>query len=397
MMDTATLSRPISAPFNGHGQRHEAGTPQHYGVSEEEYKLFRSSGFLVVRGLVSQEDVAELRGHTQDMMQGRLPEQGDLPEFDADSEAVAADLRKRDRGEEKTARFLFKPKEDLSPQEKAAQFLRIHMLHRELALHERYLLHPRVLDVVEALVGPDVMAMQSMLFLKPPGSAGQGWHQDSFYIPTTPDTLIGAWITIDDADEYNGGLWFAKGSQVEPVHPPCPGEAFYGFGDKQLKGIKGAAGVSVPDDTKNSLAAVGATYDNVLAPVKAGDVVFFGGHVLHRSKQNVTSDRFRRSFVGHYANARSFTAWGHDKGHPHLSREETIDPATGATNASHILARGDTHLGFQRPRFGTPCAALLTKEERKRAMEEVVERMRAADGGLLGCGIAENVGGVDED
>ena len=36
------------------------------------------------------------------------------------------------------------------------------------------MLHPRVLDVIQALVGPDVLAMQSMLFLKPPGGSGQG-------------------------------------------------------------------------------------------------------------------------------------------------------------------------------------------------------------------------------
>ena len=41
-----------------------------------------------------------------------------------------------------------------------------------------------------------------------------------------------------------------------------------------------------------------------------GDVAFFNGHVLHSSKKNWTTDRFRRSFVGHYCNARSFTQWG---------------------------------------------------------------------------------------
>jgi phytanoyl-CoA hydroxylase len=28
------------------------------------------------------------------------------------------------------------------------------------------------------------------------------------------------------------------------------------------------------------------------------------------------------------------------------------------SNGSHILARGDTHLPYARPLFGTPCAAL---------------------------------------
>src|SRR6202034_1217161 len=99
------------------------------------------------------------------------------------------------------------PPENLSAEEKADFFLRIHMLHRQLELHERYLLHPRVLDVLEAIIGPDVLALQTMLFLKPPGKPGQGWHQDSYYIPTFPDSLCGAWIAIDDVDEINGAMW----------------------------------------------------------------------------------------------------------------------------------------------------------------------------------------------
>ena len=74
------------------------------------------------------------------------------------------------------------------------------------------------------------------------------------------------------------------------------------------------------------------------ASAEPGDVVFFGGHILHRSLANTTTDRFRRAFVGHYANARSYTDWG-------------------GGNATHILARGRTHLPFAQPCFGTPCAA----------------------------------------
>ncbi len=58
-----------------------------------------------------------------------------------------------------------------------------------------------------------------------------------------------------------------------------------------------------------------------------------------------SEDRFRRSFVGHYANARSYTAWN-------------------GGNAAQILARGDTHLPFATPRFGTPCAATLPAAQR---------------------------------
>ncbi|MBC8136998.1 MAG: phytanoyl-CoA dioxygenase family protein [Fibrella sp.] len=348
-----------------------------YRVSAEEYRAFRRDGFLIVRGLVSCEDIAELRQHTEDLMQGKLPEQNRrMPERDITG----------DHGV--TVQGLEAPPEHLSPEEKAQYFLRIHMLHRKLELHERYMLHPRVLDVLEVLIGPDVLALQTMLFLKPPGKPGQGWHQDSYYIPTLPDTLCGAWIAVDDCDELNGAMWFAKKSNTEPVYPPADG---YGFGETKISDIAYVSQTSNPDDAVNELAPVADRYDQVLVPAKAGDVVFFGGHVLHRSKKNFTPDRTRRSFVSHYCNARSFTQWGANlDGDPATRGEDphdapVIDPETKATNGSHILARGDTHLAFARPRFGTPCAAVLPAAERKAQSEFVLAMMADMESGMMGA------------
>ncbi len=333
-----------------------------YAVSVNEYIKFKQDGFLVVRGLVSQAEIAELRQHTEDLMQGRLPEQTkQMAEGSQPTSAIAV-------------QGLEAPPAHLSPEEKVQFFLRIHMLHRRLELHERYLLHPRVLDVLEVLTGPDILALQSMLFLKPAGKPGQGWHQDSYYIPTHPDTLCGAWIAIDDADEQNGAMWMAKGSNAEPVYPPREG---YGHGDA-IDGITQVTGVSDPDDTQNDLSKIADRYDQILVSAKAGDVVFFGGHILHRSKKNYTTDRVRRSFVGHFCNARSFTQWGSDSA-------ETVDPATGGTNAAHILARGDTHLPFARPLFGTPCAALRPAEERRQQSQHAAAMMGDMDSGLMGA------------
>lgn len=308
-------------------------SPPPYKVSIDEYRRYRRDGYVVIRGLVPPEDIAELVAHTEDLMQGRLPQQRpDTPE--------------RER--------LPRPADNLSPLEKAQFVARIHMLHRKLPLHERYLLHPRVLDVLETLIGPDVLALQTMLFLKPPGSQGQGWHQDTFYIPTHPDTLIGAWIAIDPCDEFNGAMWMAAGSHVEPVYPP---KAEHWYGDRQLPGVPEVAHVSDTDDARNQLSPIADRYPQLIVAAQPGDVVFFHGHVLHRSKTNVTTDRFRRSFVSHYCNARSFTQWGTGWEVQEGTGPARNDPVTGLNNASHILARGDTHLPYAQPRFGTPCAA----------------------------------------
>jgi hypothetical protein len=289
-------------------------TRERYRVSVAEYVRFHEQGFLVVRGLLNEAEVAELRRHGDDLVFGRI----DVPGLEP-------------------------PTPGMSVEEIERRYLRVHMLHRHLEVEERYLLHPRVLDVLEALIGPDVMAMQTMYFVKAPGGAGQGYHQDSYYIPTYPDTLCGAWIAVDPADEVNGCLWLTPGSQNEPIYPT---EDRVGQNHANLHDLAVVENVSDMDTEVNTLSRIAARYEGREVPAVAepGDVVFFGGHILHRSHPNRSPDRFRRALVCHYANARSFTMWG--------SKDRRAP-----SNDLHILARGLTHLPFGLPRFGTPCAA----------------------------------------
>lgn len=131
---------------------------------------------------------------------------------------------------------------------------------------------------------------------------------------------------------------------------------------------------SATDETANTLSRVAARYPGAEMPavMDPGDVAFFGGHVLHRSHQNHSATRFRRSFVGHYANARSFTLWDHGYG-----------DGTG-TNDKHILARGDTHLPYAQPRFGTACAANTPEWRGPTLNGGTSMRATMADGDMMG-------------
>jgi hypothetical protein len=84
-----------------------------YRVSAAEYIRFRHDGVLAVRGLVAPADIAELKRHTEDLMQGKLPEQN---------------IRMRDRDVTKdggvTVHGLEAPPEHLPPAQKAQYFLR---------------------------------------------------------------------------------------------------------------------------------------------------------------------------------------------------------------------------------------------------------------------------------
>src|SRR5438270_13482144 len=88
----------------------EAGPAREYAryrVSVAEYVRFRADGFLVVRGLVPLEDVEELRHHSEDLMYGRVSVPGMEPPVGATREEIER------------------------------RYLRIHMLHRALEIHER--------------------------------------------------------------------------------------------------------------------------------------------------------------------------------------------------------------------------------------------------------------------
>jgi hypothetical protein len=286
-------------------------TIERYSVTVAQYRAFRSAGFLVVRGLVLPRHIDELRSFTEDAMAGRIELDGVAPPT---PDMTRADLERR--------------------------LLRVHMLHCSNELCERYLLYPRVLDVVQALQGPDVAALQTMLFFKGPGALGQGFHQDSFYIPTFPDSLIGAWIAIDRADEDNGCLWMCPGSQFEPIYPPANGHGYGDWGLHDIDEVENVGGhCNDDDDPSNTLKPIAEAYTEASCVMEPGDVAFFGGHVFHRSLSNRTENRTRRAFVNHYCNARSFTPWR-------------------GGNEHHILARGNTNLPFAKPKFGTPCAAL---------------------------------------
>jgi phytanoyl-CoA hydroxylase len=257
-------------------------------VTVEQYVDYHEQGFLIVRGLLEPEEVHELLHHVDDLLEGR-----------------------------------------------------VHMLHRRLPVHERYMLHPRIVHVVAALIGPDVLALQTMLFLKRPGSGGQGYHQDSFHIITEPDTLIGAWLALDRADTENGCLWVAAGSHHEPVYPDADEQAGHG-GTLLLADIPSITGADDPDASRNGLTPIAAKYAGREQPavLDPGDVVFFHGHLLHRSHANRSATRSRRSFVAHYCNARSYVPW---------DDEPLADGEMG--NARHILARGDSHLPYAEPQF----------------------------------------------
>lgn len=75
---------------------------------------------------------------------------------------------------------------------------------------------PAILDIVEDLLGPNVVCWATHYFCKLPGDdKGVSWHQDCTYWPLTPTKTITVWLAIDDADKENGCMEVVPGSHLQ--------------------------------------------------------------------------------------------------------------------------------------------------------------------------------------
>jgi len=155
--------------------------------------------------------------------------------------------------------------------------------HRVNAVAKQYMLHPRVLQVLEAVFGEPALAAQSMLYFKPPSARGQALHQDDYYLKTSPGRCVAAWIALDPSDEGNGGMMVVPGSQDTAVL--CPHEA-----DPRVSFTRDE--VDLPEGLRPETVRLAA-----------GDVLFFHGTIIHGSYPNTSQDRFRRAYIGHYVAA----------------------------------------------------------------------------------------------
>jgi len=80
--------------------------------------------------------------------------------------------------------------------------------------------HPDILDIVEQVIGPDIIMWGSQVFSKP---AGDGmaipWHQDGQYWPMRPLATVTVWVAVDPATVENGCLRVIPGTHEDGLMP----------------------------------------------------------------------------------------------------------------------------------------------------------------------------------
>jgi len=216
------------------------------------------AGYYVARGLFSKEEVENIRETFMAQNQ-----EGPVPGL---SEVVGG------RGE-------------YTPDDPLAFYPRMMQphFHPEYAvgpLAKRYMLDARLYPYLKAFMEDEPVAVQSMFYFKPPKARGQELHQDNYYLRVKPGTCMAAWLAIDDADFENGGMKVVPGSQDLEIVCPAQADPRTSFTTDFVAPPEGLEAVHVD--------------------LKAGDVLFFNGSIIHGSSPNISDTRFRRSLIFHY-------------------------------------------------------------------------------------------------
>jgi len=232
---------------------------QEFMMDKAQIETYKTDGYVTVSGLFSTEEVERYRDHYMEMRLCQNRDEG----IDMNS----------DTGD---------------PLRIYARLMQLHY-HDPISLG--WLLNPRIGECLTALCGKEPYAVQTMVYFKPAGARGQALHQDQFYLRVQPGTCIAAWMALDDCDVENGCLEVVPGTQNIPV----------------LCSVEADPHTSFTTDTV--ILPEGMTPVPVI--MKAGDVLFFNGQLVHGSTPNTSKDRFRRALIGHYieAQAEQVSAW----------------------------------------------------------------------------------------
>lgn len=134
---------------------------------------------------------------------------------------------------------------------------------------------PRVLDVIESLIGPDILMWTSTFFIKEGNSPSYAaWHQDGTYFGHEPAEQVCAWIALTEASEEAGCMEVLSAGG----HPTQKHHRVLGL--KNSINRAGQAIVETLDDSRP-----------VAMPLKAGEFSLHHTFCIHRSAPNRTGQR----------------------------------------------------------------------------------------------------------
>ena len=254
-------------------------------LSSDQLDLFQRNGYLVVEQVLDDSDLVPLEREYAallDDMAKRLYEQGEI-------DSAYAELDFAERFAKVVAQYpeCIDQMNISLPLDNGDIDADHYRAHTGPAVFE-LLRNPRVLDVVESVIGPEIASSPvQQMRIKPPlaklvednvahsGVGNTTWHQDTVAVLDEADDTnqVTVWIAVTDADEENGCLVSIPGSHLEGAHRHVPGE--------------------IPREPTVPADIIRGRKGNAL-PVGRGGIIIFHKQNIHCSKPN-RSDRLRWS------------------------------------------------------------------------------------------------------
>lgn len=78
--------------------------------------------------------------------------------------------------------------------------------------------HPRILDAVEDVLGPNILCWSSQFFAKPAGDPGYvSWHQDGTYWGLSKPDVVTAWVALSPSTPESGNMRVIPGTHHRQV------------------------------------------------------------------------------------------------------------------------------------------------------------------------------------
>ena len=229
-------------------------------MTDQQKQKFETDGYLVVRNLLTQEEVETVRQRADCIASGEaahVPEQWVQVEPAIRKGQVMAESRVES----------IRKLSNLVPHDEVMQ---------------AHATNSKIVDVIADLIGPDIKLYGDQLFMKPPvHGSRKRYHQDSqSWIYIVPYDLVSCWAALDDARVENGCLWVIPGSHK------------WGLIGKER------------ELETEQMAISGQIESEAPVELKVGDCSFHHSLLLHSSHAN-RSARRRRGYATHYMSAQS--------------------------------------------------------------------------------------------
>jgi phytanoyl-CoA hydroxylase len=239
------------------------------GLHSAQISHYREQGFVVVPGVINDDEIERYRLRAREIALGDVPEEAE--------KRLVRDIHYARGGAP-------------LPEDPERALWKILNPDRFDPVMAECLRFPRVLDAAQSLIGEDILAFLMMFIYKPPGvpQSVHPFHQDAVFFPFEPQqSCVGVWIPLDPVSEENGTLCVVPGSHRLDVRKHELREGI-NFGAVAAQGVEGNEQFHE---------------EAVAMEMSPGDCLLFNTRLLHRSGGNRT-ERHRRVITLHLASAR---------------------------------------------------------------------------------------------